>query len=149
MGSREPGVGAKVRRLGDYAGWVRLNRELVGTGTTIVISDSNLLEVASRGRVSTGGGVSVTLPDVGKLPDPTVAADQWRRSYQEQEAKVKGLEADFADYERRVTETRTPYESSSPYNRPGGVTSENDRVRAWRRLGRMSEPSGWRRPNAP
>jgi hypothetical protein len=123
-----------ARTLAEIAGGIQLER---GTeGGEIVISDHNLAEIASRGKISEGGGVSFSgepsaEPEESGLPGskPKSKEDVWRERYQEQQAKIRAMEKGLNDFDSRVSNQRNPYRLSGPQNQPPGVVSPNVETR--------------------
>jgi hypothetical protein len=110
-----------------------------GGQESIVISDINLNQVARRGRISVGGNLDsspeveeVSLPEGVPVGQPT-PEEKWQRDYEAQVERMRRVENEVSDYERRKTTRTSPYDSYNAHARLPGTADprqvESERAR--------------------
>ena len=114
--------------LAAIAAHIKLRRTS-DSGATIVISNSNLSELADRGVISVGSGASSTdenaEPAPGAETAPPTAADRkaWEQQLSEQEQKVAALQKAYDGFDEEVRKASDPHYGYGAYNvAPGQVS---------------------------
>ena len=130
--TRKAGKGTS---LADLAGSIKLDRGAAGGG--FVVTNQNLAEVAGRGVISVGSGDSEGQPEqpaaasaeAGGIQVAKTPEQVWRDELAAQQKKIEQMQQDRADFEKKVTEGRGPYDSSGPHNLAPDVVSANQQTR--------------------
>ncbi len=114
--------------LASIAAHIKLRRTS-DSGGTIVISNSNLAELADRGVISVGSGASSTDENAEPAPGgetaPPTAADRkaWEQQVGEQEQKVAALQKAYDGFDEKVQAASDPHYGYGAYNvAPGQVS---------------------------
>jgi len=114
--------------LASVAAHIKLRRTS-DTGAPIVISNSNLSELAQRGVISVGSSAAGTEADVdqaaaeqGAQPPP-FDAKAWEQKVKEQEQKVAALQKAYDGFDENVRSASDPHFGYGVYNvAPGQVS---------------------------